>query len=148
MKIRVLALDLERTLISDALHREPRPELHDFLLYCTQHFERIALFTSVSRRHAIAALQELAGQGVVPQPFLDKLEYVEWEGWYKDLAYIPDASPEEVILIDDDEGWVRPDQRGQWISIAEYDPYLVKGEDREFARIQQLLEARLQETLS
>ncbi|HZT44148.1 MAG TPA: hypothetical protein VFA07_18430 [Chthonomonadaceae bacterium] len=59
--------------------------------------------------------------------------------------YITDARPEEVILIDDDEGWVRPDQRGQWIAIAEYDPYQVKGEDREFDRVRHLLEARLQD---
>lgn len=33
MPIRVLALDLERILISDALHREPRLGLYDFLMF-------------------------------------------------------------------------------------------------------------------
>ena len=52
MNIKVLALDLERTLISDAMNREPRPGLFSFLQFCVQHFERVILFTSVSKRIA------------------------------------------------------------------------------------------------
>ena len=60
MAIRVLALDLERTLMSDAMHREPRPGLHEFLLFCCRRFERVTLFTSVNKKTAFAALQERA----------------------------------------------------------------------------------------
>src|SRR5258708_4578131 len=142
MPIRVLALELERTLISDALHREARPGLREFLLFCCQHFERIVLFTSVNKKNALAALEQCAEQGEVPQEFLDKLEYLEWEGKYKDLNFIPNAVMSEVLLVDDDGGWVRPEQQEQWIEIAEYDPYLVTGEDQEFARVRQLLAHR------
>jgi hypothetical protein len=144
MPIRVLALDLERTLLSDALHREPRPGLYDFLLFCCDRFERVVLFTSVNKPQALAALQECANQGHVPQEFMDRLEYVEWEGMYKDLRFVPNATTSEVLIVDDDGGWIRADQQQQWIGIAEYDPYLVKGEDQEFVRVRRVLEERIQ----
>ncbi len=147
MPIRVLALDLERTLISDALHREPRPGLHDFLHFCCRQFERVALFTSVNRQHAFAALQACAEQGDVPEEFPAKVEYVEWDGRYKDLRFVPDAVPSEVLLVDDDGGWIHPEQQAQWIAIAEYDPYLVQGVDQEFARIHHLLEDKMQSAM-
>jgi len=49
---------------------------------------------------------------------------------------------EEVLFVDDDAGWVAPGQEAQYIAIAEYDPYLVRGEDMEFQRVRSLLEAR------
>lgn len=143
MSIRILALDLERTLISDAMNREPRPGLREFLLFCCRRFERLMLFTAVNRTTAWEALRECAEQGAVPDEFLEKVEYVEWEGTYKDLRFVRDADLLEVLLIDDDGGWIRPGQESQWIGIAEYDPYLVTGEDREFDRIRLLLEAKL-----
>lgn len=143
MPIRVLALDLERTLISDALHREPRPGLYNFLLFCCQRFERLLLFTSVNKKNAFVALQECVDHGDAPQVFLEKVEYVEWEGKYKDLRFVPNAVPSEVLIVDDDEGWIVPEQKAQWIGIAEYDPYLVRGEDREFARVRRILEENI-----
>jgi hypothetical protein len=144
MPIRVIALDLERTLMSDALHREPRPGLREFLTFCCNRFERVVLFTSVNRPQALAALRECADQGDAPQEFMDRVEYVEWEGMYKDLRFVPNASPSEVLIVDDDGGWIRADQQGQWVGIAEYDPYLVKGDDHEFARVRRVLEERIQ----
>jgi len=143
MAIRVLALDLERTLISDAMNREPRPGLFDFLSFCCDHFERVALFTSVNRANAFAALQSVAESGEVPQKFLDQVEYIDWDGMYKDLRFVPGAALSEILIIDDDSGWIAPGQESQWLVIAEYDPYLVRGEDLEFQRIRQLLQDRL-----
>ena len=143
MPIRVLALDLERTLISDALHREPRPGLRDFLLFCCERFERVVLFTSVNKKNALAALQECAESGHVPQEFLNKVEYIDWDGKYKDLGFVPTVHVKEILFIDDDGGWVQPGQEAQWIGIAEYDPYLVQGEDQEFDRLRRLLEEKL-----
>ncbi len=139
-RIRVLALDLERTLISDAMNREPRPGLYDFLRFCTQRFERVVLFTSVNRAQAFAALNELREQGHVPAEFIDKVEYIVWDSKYKDLRNIAGASVEEVLFVDDDAGWVLPGQEAQYIPIAEYDPYLVRGTDEELKRLRLLLE--------
>lgn len=143
MNIKVLALDLERTLISDAMNREPRPGLYSFLQFCLQHFERVVLFTSVNKRLTYEVLDELLQQGDIPKQFIQEVEYIEWEGEHKDLRYVPDAQYSEILLIDDDEGWLKPEQKGQWIAIAEYDPYLVQGEDRELERIRNILWQRV-----
>ena len=142
MKVKVVALDLERTLISDALNKEPRPGLYDFLSFCTLNFERVALFTSVNKEYAYSIIFDLLKQGYIPQEFVDKMEYVQWKGNCKDLIYVSDAEPTEVLLIDDDEGFIKPEQKEQWIAIDEYDPYLVRN-DRELSRIRLVLEERL-----
>jgi hypothetical protein len=143
MSIRVVALDLERTLISDAYNREPRPGLYAFLCFCVENFERVALFTAVNKAMAYEVLHELSRQGSVPQAFLDAVEYIVWDGSYKDLNFVPRARFDEVVLIDDDEGWIKPEQKSQWIGISEYDPYLVRGDDQELARVRQLLEEKM-----
>ena len=140
MPLRVLALDLERTLISDANSAAPRPGLAAFLAFCHERFEHIVLFTSVEEADARSALDQLVDRGQVPAELLEPLCYVEWSGEHKDLEFIADATPEDVLLIDDDAGWVRPDQRGQWIAIAPWDG----GPDRELLRVQQVLIERLE----
>jgi hypothetical protein len=135
----VLALDLERTLISDALSARPRPGLFDFLTFCQSRFDRVALFTTVEQADAQEILAELARRGDVPSEWLSRLEYVEWTGEYKDLHFVSNSLPEDVLLVDDDPGWVRPDQRDQLIAIAPWDG----GDDDELLRIQTILERRL-----
>lgn len=139
MKVSVLALDLEGTLITDAMTQEPRAGLFDFLEFCLDRFERVVLFTCVEKPDALEILNRLADEGYVPCDFLDQLDYVAWEGEYKDLRFVTDAQPEEVILIDDDPGWIRADQRSQWISIAAWPG----GIDDELIRIREVLERRL-----
>jgi hypothetical protein len=136
---RVLALDLERTLIDNALSAEPRPGLYEFLAFCHSQFARVVLFTTVEQPEAEEVMKQLSCRGIVPQELLDRLEYVEWSGEYKDLNFIPDSDPEEVLLVDDDPGWVRPDQRNRWIPITAWDG----GEDCELRRTQAALERRL-----
>jgi hypothetical protein len=43
----VLALDLEGTLISNAMSQIPRPGLANFLTRCAEIFPRIVMFTTV-----------------------------------------------------------------------------------------------------
>lgn len=142
MRIKVIALDLERTLISDALNREPRPGLYEFLDFCSRNFERVVLFTSVNKQLAFSIISELLEQDYIPQKFIDQMEYVEWQGTQKDLTYIPNAEPSEVLLIDDDEGFIKPEQKEQWIAIEAFDPYL-EDKDQELGRMRRLLEAKL-----
>jgi len=137
MRIKVIALDLERTLISDALNREPRPGLYEFLDFCSRNFERVVLFTSVNKRLTYSIISELHKRDYIPQIFIDKMEYVEWEGNKKELTYISNAEPSEVLLIDDDEGFIKPEQKEQWIAIEAFDPYL-EDKDQELIRIRHL----------
>src|SRR5689334_16419791 len=118
MSVNVLALDLERTLIDDARSGQPRPGLRDFLAFCDERFGRVAVFTTVEEADARDVLAGLARGGHVPPGLLDRLEYVAWCGEYKDLAFVPGADVATVLLVDEDGGWVRPDQRERWVAIA------------------------------
>jgi hypothetical protein len=75
----------------------------------------------------------------VPSDLLDRLEYVGWCGEYKDFTFVPDATPKKVLLVDDDAGWVRPDQRGRWVAVTPWDG----GPDGELARVRSVLETRI-----
>ena len=139
MSVKVLALDLERTLVSDARTGEPRPGLLDFLAFCHERFGRLALFTTVGEADAREVLGELDRAGYLPPGFLARLEYVDRGGEFEDLGFVPDARPDDVLLVDDDAGWIRPDQRGRWIPIAACDG----GEDGELRRVRTVLEGWL-----
>ncbi|MFO0841633.1 MAG: NIF family HAD-type phosphatase [Gemmataceae bacterium] len=132
MEVKVLALDLERTLIDNALSGRPRPGLSHFLTFCNMRFGRVAVFSTVEEADAREVLADLAERGHVPTELLARLEFVEWSGEYKDLAFVPGVTPAEVLLLDDDPGWVRADQRGQWVAIAGWEG----GPDSELSRIQ------------
>ncbi len=135
MCVKVLALDLERTLIDDALSARPRPRLRNFLTFCDQRFERVVLFTTVDESSAREVMEDLDRRGYVPRHLLALLEYVDWTGEYKDLRFVPDVQVEEVFIVDDDVSWIRPDQRAQWIAIAPWDG----GPDDELLRIESVL---------
>lgn len=136
MRRTVLALDLERTLIDDAFHGRPRPGLATFLAFCEARAPRIVIFTTVEESDARAVLTDLQTQGQVSGTLLARLEYIAWTGEFKDLTFIPQARVDEVVLVDDDAGWVRPDQRGQWLPIRPWDG----GPDSELGRIRTILE--------
>ena len=72
------------------------------------------MFSTVEEADAREVLSELAGRGYVLPELLARLEYVGSCGEHKDLAFVPGAASAEVLLVDDDPGWVRPDQRRQW----------------------------------
>ena len=142
MAIRVLALDLERTLIDDALSGRPRPGLCSFLAYCDERSERVAIYTTVEEADAREVVADLLRSGHMPTALYDRLEFVAWSGEHKDLAFVADAAPNEVVLVDDDEGWIRADQSEQWIAIAAWDG----GPDGELIRARAELERRYEAT--
>lgn len=141
MSIKVLALDLERTLIDDAFSARRRPGLRRFLAFCDSRFERVAIFSTVEESEARQVIEDLRRRGDVPARLSTRLEYVNWSGERKDLEFIPGVSVKETALVDDDAGWIRPDQREQWIAIAPWD-----GDDEadeELLRIESVLESRI-----
>jgi len=133
---KVLALDLERTLIDDALSGRARPGLRAFLAFCDERFARIVVFTAVEEADAREVLSDLDRAGHLPPGLLGRLEFVAWTGEYKDTTFVPGVPPAEVRLVDDDGGWVRPDQRHQWVPIAPWD----EGPDAELARVRVVLD--------
>jgi hypothetical protein len=135
----VLALDLERTLITEAMTANPRPGLFDFLTFCHERFGRVVIFTTVEEEDAREVLEGLDREGLIPFGLLPRLEYVNWTGEFKDLCFVADAEPNEVVLVDDDPGWVKPDQRDRWVPIVPWDG----GPDKELARVRGVLERLL-----
>ena len=122
-KFTAIALDLEGTLISNAVSQIPRPGLYSFLEYCRQKFERIAIFTAVNQSRFREIARTLVEREKVPNWFTE-VEYIEWTGNYKDLSFVPDVTPNQVLLIDDRQEYVNPKQINQWIYIPGYDfPY-------------------------
>lgn len=133
----VIALDLEGTLISNAMSCFPRPGLRVFLDTCRSRFDRVVLFTAVDAARVRAIVEVLAGEGSVPSWFAD-CEIVAWSGPHKDIRFIPEADIVRTLLVDDLEAYVHPDQKQRWIPIKAFDPPYDDG-DRELERIARLL---------
>ena len=119
--MKVLALDLEGTLISNAVSVFPRPGLFEFLEYCRKNFDRIVVMTAVSERRFREVAQLLADEASAPAWFC-VIEYIEWDGEYKDLRAISTCRPSDVLLVDDQFSYVHPDQIDRWIEVAEFRP--------------------------
>lgn len=145
--LRVIALDLEGTLISGAVSQFPRPGLFQFLDFCFRRAERVALFTSVREELAREIMSRLVADGLAPAAADSRIEYVHWpRTGHKDLGFVADASIEDIVLIDDQERYIRPDQQGQWVPVAEFDPQFEEPPytdppDRELERVETVLES-------
>jgi hypothetical protein len=140
----VLALDLEGTLISNAISCFPRPGLSAFLETCRARFERFVMFTFVPEERVRAIFEILIGEGAIPA-WMSAIEVVEWSGDHKDLKFIEGAEVSRTFLVDDHEPCVHPDQKAQWVPIEAYaSPY--SEDDRELARVAAELEQRINST--
>lgn len=137
----VLALDLEGTLISNAVSQIPRPGLLNFLERCRELLPRIVMFTTVNETRFRAIADLLIQEHAAPAWFA-QLEYVSWEGATKDLALIPNAAAEDCLLLDDFEAYVHPGQHAQWICIESFaHPY--EASDTELTKALEVLRIRL-----
>jgi hypothetical protein len=122
-RIETLALDLEGTLISNAISQFPRPGLREFLEFCRSTFPRIVVYTAVREKRFRKVAWQLISEGSAPRWF-GNVAHVYWSEEYKDLEMIPEADPKTTVIVDDLEECIHPDQRDRWIPIAPYDrPY-------------------------
>ena len=137
----VLALDLEGTLISNAMSQIPRPGLFAFLERCRALFPRIVMFTTVTEERFRRIATLLVAEGAAPAWFAD-IEYVTWAGKTKDLACIPSADVRETLLVDDFEVYVHLGQESQWVQVDYFDhPY--DEQDTGLAKVLVALQLRL-----
>ncbi len=137
----LIALDLEGTLVSNAMSIFPRPGLHTFLTRCLEHGERVVVFTAVSTPRARSIVELLANEGTAPSWF-GQVAIVEWSGPYKDLRFAGIEDPTTGLLVDDLESYILPEQKAQWISIEPYvSPY--SDQDRELEVTWAKIAARL-----
>ena len=119
--IRVLALDLEGTLVSNAMSQIPRAGLNTFVVECAKLADRLVIYTAISEPRFRQVAHTLVADHFAP-PWFKFLEYIHWSGPYKDLAFIPHADPSAVILVDDNPGYIKPGQEAQWIQAREFAP--------------------------
>lgn len=137
----VIALDLEGTLISNAISQFARPGLAEFLEFCRQRFQRIYVYTAVNDGRCHEVIYNLVIRDLAP-PWLGDVQFIDWDRNLKDLNNIPDASPNECLIVDDNPDYILETQRAQWIAIDQFEsPYL--DTDRELYRVQQVIERRL-----
>lgn len=144
--MKVLALDLEGTLISNAVSQIPRPGLFDFLEDCRRLFPRIVIFTAVNEVRFRSIANFLVSEGYAPNWFTS-IEFVAWSGNTKNLCFIEGALPEEILLVDDYEKYVHPGQERQWIKAPDFD-YSNSDDDLGLREILRLLRIRIVSSLN
>ena len=141
MNIKVIALDLEGTLISNAMSQIPRPGLLHFLNGCKELVDRVFVYTTVSEPVFREIARNLVVERYVPDWF-GEIEYITREGETKNLALIPDCQPEEALLVDDFEIYVHPGQAAQWVQVPFFDtPY--PADDKGLCETLDVLQARV-----
>jgi hypothetical protein len=96
--LEIIALDLEGTLISNAISQIARPGLYAFLDGCKSITERVVIFTTVKEEPFRKIAQLLVSQDSVPAWF-PSIEYVKWTGQTKDLNWIQRASVAACVLV-------------------------------------------------
>ncbi|MGY8767866.1 MAG: NIF family HAD-type phosphatase [Pirellulales bacterium] len=141
----VIALDLEGTLISNAVSQFARPGLFKFLAWCEDHFEVVYIYSAVRDSKCHEIVYNLISQNLAPK-WLENTQFVQWDRELKDLRNITGATLDTCLIVDDNRDYIREDQRHQWIEIKKWSPpYL--DTDRELERTQGLIEARLNFTI-
>lgn len=133
----LLCLDLEGTLISNAISQIPRPGLNTFLESVSEVFN-LMLYTSVSSERVNAIRNLLIKEGVVPAWFLD-LPVLHPAGTIKDKAR---CGRYDAMLLDDQAAVVAPGEESWWVPIVEYlPPY--SDDDRELVQALATITSRL-----
>lgn len=126
--MQVIALDLEGTLVSNAVSQIARAGLYEFLQECRNLCSRIVIFTSVQEALFYQIATTLAEEKFAPAWFQD-IEYIHWSGTLKDLRFIKDADPDQCVLVDDFCGYICQEQMSRWIEIKQFShPYREDGE--------------------
>ena len=132
-----LALGIEGTLISNATSPIARPGLRRFLDFCGETFPRVVIYTSVREEQLRRIARLLVNDESAPDWF-EGLEYVSWDGPFKDLCRIRGSEPNQTALLDDDEKYVHPDQRRRWVRVPSFEsPY--PDDDQELDRVREIL---------
>lgn len=84
-------------------------------------------------------------EGLAPDWFAE-LEYVNWTGPTKDLAFIPNCQLTTTVLVDDCQLYIHPGQQQNWIKIPQFsNPY--PDDDRELEKTISVLQRKSKEVL-
>lgn len=130
----LICLDIEGTLLSNAVSLFPRPDLYQFLLEVNK-LADLVLYTSVSAARTEKIQHLLVDEGTVPHWFA-KLDALHPPYTTKPRAlaasYAPGAS--RIFLVDDQRACVEENEGDWWVAVHEYlPPY--NAEDKELLRV-------------
>ena len=140
-RLTTIALDLEGTLISNAVSQFPRPGLKTFLQFCRDNFANVYIYTAVRDSMCVPIVKTLIDDDLAPAWFAD-VPFVQWDRSVKDLANVPNCDHCECLLLDDNRDYVVDSQIDQWIPIDKFQsPY--PDTDTELARVQDAISERL-----
>jgi hypothetical protein len=128
--VKTLVLDIEGTLVSNAVSIFPRHELYKFLEFVKTKFDRIVVMTCLEERKFREVAHVLCVEGSAPKWF-ENLEWINWSKFYfvdqpqlyKNLKFI-NEDISDIYIIDDMERYIDPDQKSQWIPIESFSPFL------------------------
>ncbi|WP_349999101.1 NIF family HAD-type phosphatase [Stenotrophomonas lacuserhaii] len=115
MRPTILAMDLEGTLISNAVSQIPRPGLFQFLEEVNELFDRLVVYTTVPEPKFRKLAYLLVAEGCAPRWFA-QLHYTEWSGYTKDLSRVS-PNPDSTLLLDDYGAYVHPGQADCWVQV-------------------------------
>ncbi len=73
-------------------------------------------FTAVGEERVRVIWDMLRQEGLVPAGLAD-VEIVKWGGKYMNLGFVQGACVGEMLLVDDMEAYVDPEQYENWILI-------------------------------
>ena len=136
-----IALDLEGTLISNAVSQFPRPGLRGFLDFCAERFDRVCIYTAVRDEVTVPIIKTMFDEENAPSWILQS-ELIQWDRTVKDLTNIPNSEIMDCLIVDDNPDYIVDSQVSQWIQIEKYSsPY--SKTDRELERVQSVIEHRL-----
>ena len=137
----VLALDLEGTLISNAMSQIPRPGLFAFLERCRALFPRIVMFTTVEEERFRKIATLLVAEGAAPAWFAG-IETSPGQARPKTWPASPVQTLRETLLVDDFEVYVHPGQESQWVQV-DYFHHPYDEQDTGLAKVLVALQLRL-----
>lgn len=116
----ILALDLEGTLISNAVSQIPRPGLLSFLEEVKTIFSELVMFTTVPEPQVRQILLLLAEEGEVPDWFKGS-HCIQWTGSTKNLLMVS-STLGTTLLLDDHRPYVHPGQEKFWVEAPLFSP--------------------------
>jgi hypothetical protein len=116
-----IALDIEGTLISNAISQFPRPGLFHFLEDCRA-LGNVVFFTSVPPRKVEEIIGTLVSEGAAP-PWVRDCPVVPWSGTgCKDLRLVSPNGISHSVLVDDVEENACAGQRNRLVLVEQFDP--------------------------
>lgn len=117
MRRKLLCLDLEGTLVSNAISQIPRPGLFGFLEQVNELCD-LKIYTSVSKNRVNDIRRLLIDEGAAPRWFQD-LDVIRPTGTLKPKSR---CGRSDAFLLDDQEAVIKTDERQWWIPISEFLP--------------------------